>query len=59
VSAGHPTVGTGHLLVHLGVVAFVNGEARLVLGEGVGPVRVGGHAVRMGEGAMHVHDTKD
>lgn len=38
--AGHPTVGTAHLLVHLGVVPFVNGEARMVLGENVGPVPV-------------------
>ena len=38
--AGHPTVGTAHLLVELGTVKLQNGEAKIVLGEGVGPVPV-------------------
>ena len=45
--AGHPTVGTALLLVTLGEVAAEEGEVRVVLEEGVGPVPV---TVRMEAG---------
>ncbi|HYM79859.1 MAG TPA: PhzF family phenazine biosynthesis protein [Candidatus Limnocylindria bacterium] len=38
--AGHPTIGTAHLLVRLGEVPMHGGVARIVFGEGVGPVEV-------------------
>lgn len=38
--AGHPTVGTAHLLAAIGAVPTVDGENTFVLEEGVGPVRV-------------------
>ena len=38
--AGHPTVGTGWLLAHLGLVPLAGDRTDLVLEEGVGPVRV-------------------
>ncbi len=38
--AGHPTIGTAAVLAHLGVVTVPQGEARIVLEEGVGPVSV-------------------
>jgi len=38
--AGHPTVGTAAVLARLGHVATPNGDAAIVLEEGVGPVRV-------------------
>lgn len=46
--AGHPTVGTAFLLVATGVVRAQEGEARVVLEEGVGPVPV---TVRVQNGA--------
>ena len=45
--AGHPTVGTAYLLAMLGRIRAEGGAARVVLGEGVGPVPV---EVRMEEG---------
>lgn len=38
--AGHPTVGTAHVLVALGEVPVTGDEVTVVLGEGVGPVPV-------------------
>ncbi|HEY2430219.1 MAG TPA: PhzF family phenazine biosynthesis protein [Acidimicrobiales bacterium] len=38
--AGHPTVGSGAVLAHLGVVPAVDGRSTVVLEEGVGPVVV-------------------
>ncbi len=38
--AGHPTVGTAFLLASLGMIPLTEGETKIVLGEGVGPVRV-------------------
>lgn len=38
--AGHPTVGTAHVLVALGEVKASGDEVTVVLGEGVGPVPV-------------------
>jgi trans-2,3-dihydro-3-hydroxyanthranilate isomerase len=38
--SGHPTVGTAVLLVDLGLVPTTQGEAKLLFGEGVGPVPV-------------------
>lgn len=38
--AGHPTVGTAFLLASLGRIPAEDGAARVVLGEGVGPVPV-------------------
>lgn len=38
--AGHPTVGTAHVLTATGRVPLAGDETRLVLGEGVGPVPV-------------------
>lgn len=45
--AGHPTVGTAHVLVALGEVSVTGDEVTVVLGEGVGPVPV---RVRMHNG---------
>lgn len=45
--AGHPTVGTAYLLAMLGRLRAEDGAARVVLGEGVGPVPVD---VRMEDG---------
>ncbi len=49
--AGHPTVGTAHVLVALGEVPVTGDEVTVVLGEGVGPVPV---RVRL-EGGRPVH----
>jgi trans-2,3-dihydro-3-hydroxyanthranilate isomerase len=38
--AGHPTVGTAFLLAATGMIALTEGETRIVLEEGVGPVPV-------------------
>lgn len=38
--AGHPTVGTTHLLAAIGAVPTAEGENAFVLEEGVGPIRV-------------------
>lgn len=38
--AGHPTVGTAHLIAVLGMIPLTEGENRIVFEEGVGPVRV-------------------
>jgi len=38
--AGHPTVGTAHVLVATGEIPLSGGAARLVLEQGVGPVSV-------------------
>src|SRR3954469_11115053 len=38
--AGHPTVGTAHVLASLGTVKLTGAETRIVLEEGVGPVPV-------------------
>ena len=38
--AGHPTVGTAHVLTAIGRLPLAGAETRLVLGEGVGPVPV-------------------
>ena len=38
--AGHPTVGTAHVLTAIGRLPLTGAETRLVLGEGVGPVPV-------------------
>jgi trans-2,3-dihydro-3-hydroxyanthranilate isomerase len=46
--AGHPTVGTAHVLVATGAVTSNGATTELVLEEGVGPVRV---AVRIENGA--------
>jgi trans-2,3-dihydro-3-hydroxyanthranilate isomerase len=47
--AGHPTVGTAHLLAATGAVPTVEGENSFVLEEGVGPVLV---TVRRSAGAV-------
>lgn len=47
--AGHPTVGTAHLLAATGAVPTVEGDNFFVLEEGVGPVRV---SVRKEQGAV-------
>ena len=47
--AGHPTVGTAHLLAATGAVPTVEGDNSFVLEEGVGPVRV---SVRKEQGAV-------
>lgn len=47
--AGHPTVGTAHLLATIGAVPTTEGESSFVLEEGVGPVRVN---VRVERGAV-------
>src|SRR5436309_2830886 len=38
--AGHPTVGTAHVLASIGIVKVTGDETRIVLEEGVGPVPV-------------------
>lgn len=38
--AGHPTVGTAHVLAELGEIALAGDETRIVFEEGVGPVPV-------------------
>lgn len=38
--AGHPTVGTAHLLAATGLIPLTEGETHIVLEEGVGPVPV-------------------
>ena len=38
--AGHPTVGTAHVLASIGAIAIQGPETRIVLEEGVGPVPV-------------------
>ena len=38
--AGHPTVGTAHVLAAIGEIALTGDETRVVLEEGVGPVPV-------------------
>lgn len=38
--AGHPTVGTAHVLAATGIVPLTGAETRIVLEEGVGPVPV-------------------
>ena len=38
--AGHPTVGTAHVLAVIGEIALEGGETRIVFEEGVGPVPV-------------------
>ncbi len=38
--AGHPTVGTAHLLAAIGEVPVSEGDSQFVLEEGVGPVTV-------------------
>lgn len=38
--AGHPTVGTAHVLAATGAIALTGDESRIVLEEGVGPVPV-------------------
>lgn len=38
--AGHPTIGTTHLLAAIGAVPTVEGDNAFVLEEGVGPIRV-------------------
>jgi trans-2,3-dihydro-3-hydroxyanthranilate isomerase len=38
--AGHPTVGTAHVLAETGEIALVGDETRIVFEEGVGPVPV-------------------
>jgi len=38
--AGHPTVGTAHVLATIGAVELTGDETRIVLEEGVGPVPV-------------------
>lgn len=38
--AGHPTVGTSHLLAAIGVVPVAEGDNEFVLEEGVGPIRI-------------------
>lgn len=47
--AGHPTVGTAHLLAATGAVPTVEGDNSFVLEEGVGPVRV---SVRKEQGVV-------
>src|SRR5947199_9795720 len=38
--AGHPTVGTAHVLATIGAIALTGDETHIVLEEGVGPVPV-------------------
>jgi len=38
--AGHPTVGTAHVLASIGVIKLTGDETRIVLEEGLGPVPV-------------------
>ena len=46
--AGHPTVGTAFLLAALGMIPLTDGDTKIVLGEGVGPVPV---TIRIENGA--------
>lgn len=48
--AGHPTVGTAHVLARLGVVRLSGDETRIVFEEGVGPVPV---TIRAKNGEAH------
>ena len=38
--AGHPTVGTGYLLTHIGMLGDIDGEKTVTFEEGVGPIKV-------------------
>jgi trans-2,3-dihydro-3-hydroxyanthranilate isomerase len=38
--AGHPTVGTAHVLASIGIIKLTGDETRIVLEEGVGPIPV-------------------
>ena len=38
--AGHPTVGTAHVLASIGAIPLTGDETRIVFEEGVGPVPV-------------------
>lgn len=38
--AGHPTVGTGYLLAHEGMISDIHGEKVVIFEEGVGPIKV-------------------
>jgi trans-2,3-dihydro-3-hydroxyanthranilate isomerase len=38
--AGHPTVGTAHILASIGAIAITGAETRIVFEEGVGPIPV-------------------
>ena len=38
--AGHPTVGTGYLLAHVGMLGEITGEKVITFEEGVGPIQV-------------------
>lgn len=38
--AGHPTVGTGYLLAHVGMLGDIHGEKGVIFEEGVGPIKV-------------------
>jgi trans-2,3-dihydro-3-hydroxyanthranilate isomerase len=38
--AGHPTIGTAHILATIGAIAITGPETRIVLEEGVGPIPV-------------------
>ena len=38
--AGHPTIGTAHVLASIGAIALTGAETRIVFEEGVGPVPV-------------------
>ena len=44
--AGHPTVGTAHVLGTIGAIALTGDRTRIVLEEGVGPVPVTIHSVQ-------------
>src|SRR5919202_5688971 len=46
--AGHPTVGTAHVLAATGAIPLTGDETRIVLEEGVGPIAV---SVRACDGA--------
>jgi trans-2,3-dihydro-3-hydroxyanthranilate isomerase len=48
--AGHPTVGTAVVLAAIGEIPMVDGEARIILGEKVGPVPVVIREVHAGGG---------
>jgi trans-2,3-dihydro-3-hydroxyanthranilate isomerase len=42
--AGHPTVGTAHILANIGAIAITGAETRIVFEEGVGPIPVTIHS---------------
>src|SRR6476646_5187357 len=42
--AGHPTIGTAHILATIGAIAITGGETRIVFEEGVGPIPVTIHS---------------